>query len=326
LGVIIGEWFGAEQGLGVLLQSAMFNYQIPLLWCAAFMAAAASGLVYCIAAGLERLASRRYPRPERYATPVVSRSPNRRSGMIWRCLGPMTAIGVLVAAWQAWVTLAHIDPILVPGPLAVERALIGDPGTLAVATLHTAYIALGGVVIGVAGGVVFALLAYWSAVMSGLVVPSTIILRAIPVVAMIPVIARVLGFTDRTVLAVAVIITFFPAFGLAASGLRATPPGSEDLFSVLSASREAEILHLRLPASVPHLLTAIRVSAPNAVLGALAAEWLIGQQGLGNVFGESSIDLVPGLAWGAIVAAIVMSVAAFGLATVIETRGRNRWA
>ena len=58
---------------------------------------------------------------------------------------------------------------------------------------------------------------------------------SVPVVALIPVIARLLGYDTSTVLAIVVIITFFPSFVFASSGLRSPPPGSEDLFRVLGA-------------------------------------------------------------------------------------------
>src|SRR5690606_1434878 len=42
LGAVLGEWFGAPRGLGVLIVSAMQNFQIELLWAAALLAATMS--------------------------------------------------------------------------------------------------------------------------------------------------------------------------------------------------------------------------------------------------------------------------------------------
>jgi ABC-type nitrate/sulfonate/bicarbonate transport system permease component len=54
LGAVLGEWFGAPRGLGVLIVSAMQNYQIDLLWAAALLTA----LVSMVAFGLLSLAAR----------------------------------------------------------------------------------------------------------------------------------------------------------------------------------------------------------------------------------------------------------------------------
>jgi ABC-type nitrate/sulfonate/bicarbonate transport system permease component len=60
LGAVIGEWFGARRGVGVLLVSAMQNVQIPLLWAAALAAAALSLLAYLLLVGLRGLVNRRF--------------------------------------------------------------------------------------------------------------------------------------------------------------------------------------------------------------------------------------------------------------------------
>jgi NitT/TauT family transport system permease protein len=54
LGAIIGEWFGAERGLGPLLVSAMQNYRIDIMWSAALLGAAVSLALYGLLALLER--------------------------------------------------------------------------------------------------------------------------------------------------------------------------------------------------------------------------------------------------------------------------------
>ena len=89
-----------------------------------------------------------------------------------------------------------------------------------------------------------AIAAWFSPIAAGLLNPLTVLFSSVPVVALIPVIARLLGYDTSTVLAIVVIITFFPSFVFASSGLGALPPGSEDLFHVLGASRFAVLLRL----------------------------------------------------------------------------------
>lgn len=60
LGATIGEWFGAPQGIGLLLVSAMQNYQMALLWAAALAATLASLVVYLVLVQVQRLAVRRF--------------------------------------------------------------------------------------------------------------------------------------------------------------------------------------------------------------------------------------------------------------------------
>jgi len=53
IGAVLGEWFGAPHGLGLIVIGAMQNFQIPLLWCAVLLIAAASIVVYAAATVLE---------------------------------------------------------------------------------------------------------------------------------------------------------------------------------------------------------------------------------------------------------------------------------
>jgi ABC-type nitrate/sulfonate/bicarbonate transport system permease component len=60
LGATIGEWFGAPRGLGVLIVSAMQNFQIPLLWSAALGATLLSLAAYLVVVRLQAVAVRRF--------------------------------------------------------------------------------------------------------------------------------------------------------------------------------------------------------------------------------------------------------------------------
>lgn len=60
LGAILGEWFGAPQGLGLVILNAMQNFQIRLMWAAVTVAAAMSLTAFLAAALLEKFLSRRF--------------------------------------------------------------------------------------------------------------------------------------------------------------------------------------------------------------------------------------------------------------------------
>jgi ABC-type nitrate/sulfonate/bicarbonate transport system permease component len=60
IGAILGEWFGSTRGLGLLMVSAMQNFQIPLLWSAVFIASAASLLTFGIMGLAERFVYGRF--------------------------------------------------------------------------------------------------------------------------------------------------------------------------------------------------------------------------------------------------------------------------
>jgi len=56
IGAVVGEWFGAPTGLGIVILNTMQNFQIPLMWAAVLLVAAISLSGY----GLAHLAEKRF--------------------------------------------------------------------------------------------------------------------------------------------------------------------------------------------------------------------------------------------------------------------------
>ena len=232
---------------------------------------------------------------------------------------------LLLFAWEFWVAANGFNPIVMPSPLAVLGDLAGHPGIYLSSVGITLGVAAFGLVAGMAVGTGLAVAAWFSAVASGLLNPLTVLFSSVPVVALIPVIARLLGYDISTVMAIVVIITFFPSFVFASSGLRQPPPGSEDLFRVLGASRRAVLWRLALPAAAPNLAIAFKLAAAHAILAAMIAEFLMGTSGLGYLFAQTKADFQTERAFGTSVVATVISATAFLVAGWVEKRVRERY-
>jgi NitT/TauT family transport system permease protein len=190
---------------------------------------------------------------------------------------------------------------------------------------HTLGVALLGLVLGMLVGTGAAIAAWSSALLGGLLAPLTLVFSSIPVVAVIPILARLLGYDTSTVLAVVVIISFFPSFVFTASGLRALPPGSADLFRVLGAGRLHTLLRLALPSALPNWMIALRGAAPQAVMAATLAEFLMASSGLGQIFHQAKDELDMARALGASLVVALMAVVVFLLASAAERRVRAHW-
>lgn len=249
-----------------------------------------------------------------------------RIGRILAWPGPLfwAAVGILVV-WQAWITLSGLEAIVIPGPTTVLADLVTHPGAYVRDARSTVVVAALGMTLGVGLGMGLAVLTSLSPLFSGLITPTALMIRSVPLVAMIPVIARVLGYNERSLVAIATLIAFFPAYVLTGSGLRALPPGAGDLFTVLGARGSTRLWRLALPSAVPNLFVALRLAASFCILGAVAAEYLMGTIGLGRLLVRSRTDGLTERAWGVAVLVSVLSVAAFLGATKLEGWGKERW-
>ncbi|MEV7975571.1 ABC transporter permease subunit [Streptomyces sp. NPDC086519] len=231
----------------------------------------------------------------------------------------------LVLAWELWVRARHLNAIVVPAPYAVVSDIVRNPSAYAGPLGHTLLNSAVGLVLGMALGVCCAVAVWSSRVLLGLLTPLVMIMRAVPVVAMIPVIAVVTGYGAAAVTTVTTLVSLFPAFVMVLSGLRSAPAAMTDVFTVLGASRLTVLRRLLLPHAVPHFLVALRLTAPSAVLAVMLAEYLLGREGLGTLFADATIFVAPQRAWGGALIATVVSVGCFVAARGVERRYAARF-
>lgn len=253
-------------------------------------------------------------------------SPTR---LIIRWLGRVVSrywtVAAFVVAWQLWSWLSGVNQIVVPPPVLVFADVAGNVGAYLPDLGWTLAMSAGGLVAGMASGTGMAAAVWASRILSGLITPLALVMRSVPVVAMIPVLARVLGYGWVTVLVITSVVSFFPAFVFVGSRLRAAPTAASDLMTVLGASRSAVLCLLLLPHAVPGLLVAFRLTAPTAVLAAMLAEYLMGGRGLGTLFAQSVSFYHVDRAWGIALVATVVSVASFVGARAVERWGITRF-
>lgn len=245
--------------------------------------------------------------------------------MIRRALYQSWGLLLIFAVWQIWVMSAHYNSIVIVSPIAVIRDMAMHPLVYAAPASWTLAFALAGLAGGMLLGLLLAIAAWRSHILSGVISPAALLLSSTPVVCLIPLLARIFGYESRTEFVTVAIMTFFPSFVFAARGLRDSPPMSSEFFSVLAASRRKRLLFLALPSAMPSMAVALRVGAAYSVLVAMVSEYLMQTGGLGNMFALSSQAFETQRAWGASLAAMALSVALYTASSAVEKRIQERY-
>jgi ABC-type nitrate/sulfonate/bicarbonate transport system permease component len=256
---------------------------------------------------------------------LVQTRPKRALRLLAMIVSRYWGVLGILAIWQLWVTIGSVNAVVLPSPADVVADMAGNPAVYISNASETLLVAFLGLATGFAAGVLLAVVAWASRIFNGLLTPFGLVFSSIPVVALIPIIARLLGYNVYTVLAIVAISAFFPTFVFVGAGLRSIPAGTDDLFTALGASRWQRFRRLVLPASVPSLMVALRLTAPEAVLAAILAELLMGTSGLGYMFREAAGRFAMERAFGTSIIATVTSVLCFGLALTAERRVNARW-
>ncbi len=231
----------------------------------------------------------------------------------------LVLVGALVA-WEAMVSVRGVAPYLLPAPTAVAARLAGDPGFFAREGAYTLAEALAGLAVG--GGLALAaglVMARWRWLERALL-PIAVLAKVTPVVIVAPLFVLWFGFGPLPRVLIAALLTFFPVLVGAVSGLRAAPPAARDVFLTLNASPLDEAILLRLPAALPQLFASLKVATTLALLGAVIAEWVGGDRGLGRaiLLANSNLDTTTALAGVATIGSL--GIGLIGALTLLERR------
>ena len=186
-----------------------------------------------------------------------------------------------------------------------------------------------GFVVGAFIGVALAALFVHSQLAERAFVPYVIASQTIPIVALAPMIVFAFGQDVLSVVVIATYLTFFPVTIAMIRGLRAPDPRALELMRSYAASRWSVFWKLRLPASVPYLFTALKISATASIVGAIVGE---GPGGIPDGLGRAIINFNnqyisgPEKLWATILASAVLGIMFFGLIRALELlalRGRG---
>jgi NitT/TauT family transport system permease protein len=91
-----------------------------------------------------------------------------------------------------------------------------------------------------------------------------------------------------------------------------------DLAKTMGMSRWTEFKKIRLPNSVPYLFAGFKASIALAVIGAVVAEFVAGQKGLGYLIIVANNDMNSGLIFASLIVLSIMSLALFGIIVGLE--------
>jgi NitT/TauT family transport system permease protein len=244
----------------------------------------------------------------------VSRTPAK---IFERVAPPLGALALLLTTWELGVRLLHVRAFLLPPPSAIAAAALNQAGGLASAALVTATEAVVGFAISAVLGVATAVILGASRPLERALYPYTVFLQTVPIVAVAPILVLWFGAGFPAIAASAVIVSVFPVIANTLAGIRSVDPALRSLFQLYGASRLALLVKLELPASMPSIVTGLRVASGLAVIGAIVGEFVAGfaegSAGLGITVLSAYRLLRTDLLFAAVFLASLLGLAIFGV-------------
>jgi NitT/TauT family transport system permease protein len=218
-----------------------------------------------------------------------------------------------------------IREYLLPSPAAVAEALASSQINWTRHVVVTGTAILGAFLIAGIGGVLLGTMIAWSNVIGRALMPFLVFVNTLPKVAVAPLFLLWLGYGILPNMLIGALIGFFPVVINTAVGLSQIDEDMLDLGRVFNAPKWKVFAKIRIPNAYPYILSALKVTATAAVVGAIVGEFVASQNGLGYVIITSQSSLNTPLAFGALVWISVLGLVLYG-AVAFLSRVLAPWA
>lgn len=236
-------------------------------------------------------------------------------------LAPLLAFAAFLLLWETASRLFAIPSFLLPAPSRIlVDGLSVAPSVWANHIWATLRVALMGYALAILVAFPLAVGLASSRLLSRTLYPFLVVIQSTPIVAVAPIIVVTLGAGDLPRVVITFLITFFPIVVATATGLLATPEEMVELSRSLRGGRRREILQIRFPYALPHVFSALKISTTLAVIGAVVAELVAAEAGLGFFIAFSTSFFRIPQAFAGLVVLVLLSLLMFHLVAWSQKR------
>lgn len=242
-------------------------------------------------------------------------APNGAFDQIWP---PAVTFILLVGAWQTLIKVFEIPVYVLPAPADIWLAFANNPHTLLGHAGITLFEAIAGFVIGSLLGAALGTLFAYSQVIARGFLPYIIAANTIPVVAVAPIIIIWFGHGLASKIAVTTFLSFFPLALNMMKGLQSYDRTVMDVFHIAAATGPQRFFKMRLPSAMPYVFVGLKLNVTFSVIGAIVAEFVQADKGLGFVIMTSYRTLAMPRLWAAMLMSALIGIVFFALIAVVE--------
>jgi ABC-type nitrate/sulfonate/bicarbonate transport system permease component len=217
----------------------------------------------------------------------------------------------LFAVWEVGARGGYISPLLAPSPSRVVQTLAEQfaRGEVIGHLAATMYRVFAGILIGGSAGIVVGLAMGAYRNVRDVADPFVSALYPLPKIAIFPVVMSLLGIGDASRIAVVSLSAFFPLMISTMNGVRQISPTHLDVARNYGADGVKLFSRVVLPASLPSVLTGLRISLNSALHVTIAIEIAGASLGLGSLIWMSWEVLRIDVLYSTLVVIMILGIA-----------------
>lgn len=198
-------------------------------------------------------------------------------------------IAALLAVWELLAALHVEPPILLPGPADVGNAFgsVFSSSTIWIDLRTSGEEFLYGYLLAAMVGIVFGILIGWYTRIGYMLDPLVNFMYAVPRVALTPLLIIWLGIGLTSKIALVFLVAVFPVLINTSSGVRSLDSQLVRTARCFGAGDLQIFRTVALPASVPFILSGLRLAVGQAIIGVFVAELVGAQHGIGQMMTDA---------------------------------------
>jgi NitT/TauT family transport system permease protein len=247
-------------------------------------------------------------------------------------VGPLIVFAAFIGVWYLGNALMSDNrKFLLPTPhKVIDRSFVDAKfrGEMLEGLWLTAKVAFIGLALAIVIGMSIAILMSQARWIERSIYPYLVALQAIPILALVPLIALVFDYSFRSRVLVCLIISIFPITANTLFGLLSVDRSMHELFTLQGVSRATRMRKLQLPAAMPAIFTGLRISAGLSVIGAIIGDFFFrrGEPGIGRLIDvyTSRPATTPQL-YGAVILCAFLGIVVFWAFGLLAQRAVGRW-
>ncbi|ALG07350.1 ABC transporter permease [Kibdelosporangium phytohabitans] len=233
----------------------------------------------------------------------------------WR---PAALLALLFVAWWVVTATGLVQSYLVASPADTFAVIADKFDYFWQNTLVTLWETLAGFVLAIVVGVLAAVLMVYSPTIERTLYPLLLFAQVIPKIAVAPLFVVWLGFGIEPKILVALLMAFFPVVISMVTGLKSIDPEMLQLSATMGAGPLKTFYKIRLPASLPHLFSGLKIGVTLAVTGAVVGEFVGANEGLGYVIQQANGNFDTPVLFAGLVVISLLGIVLFALVELLE--------
>ncbi len=216
--------------------------------------------------------------------------------------------------------MTDIPDFILPPPRDLYTAFNANLYVIAIHSVVTFAEAVGGFALSFILGIGFAISVVYSRHLQNTIYPLIVILYAMPKSALAPLMVIWIGYGMFSKMSIAFLVAFFPIVVNTVVGLKEVEPELLDLARINRASQFDIFTKIRLPNSLPYLFAGVKVALILSVTGAIVAEFVAANQGLGYLIMQALYSLDTALTLVILFILALLSLALFMTVQVLQRK------